>query len=37
MDGKAQAGIEYIITYGWALVLVTTIIGVLIMIAGGSN
>ena len=32
MNKKAQAGLEYLMTYGWALILVVTVIGVLIFI-----
>ncbi len=35
MNSKAQAGLEYLITYGWALVLVTTVVGVLVLLVGG--
>jgi len=35
MNKKAQAGMEYLMTYGWALVLVTTIVGVLVLLVGG--
>jgi len=35
MENKAQAGLEYLMTYGWALVLVATVIGVLIIVVGG--
>ena len=27
MGKKAQAGLEYLVTYGWALVLIATIVG----------
>ena len=30
MNSKAQAGLEYLMTYGWALIMIATIIGVLI-------
>ena len=33
---KAQAGLEYLITYGWALVAIATIIGVLVFAASGG-
>ncbi len=32
MNQKAQAGLEYLMTYGWALVMVSAIIGALILI-----
>ena len=32
MNKKAQAGLEYLMTYGWALILVVTVIGVLVFI-----
>ena len=32
MNSKAQAGLEYLMTYGWALILVVTVIGVLVFI-----
>jgi hypothetical protein len=31
---KAQAGLEYLMTYGWALILIATIIGVLVFVVG---
>lgn len=34
MKCAAQAGLEYLMTYGWALVLVATIVGVFVMIVG---
>ena len=33
---KAQAALEYLITYGWALVTVATIVGVLMFLGGGG-
>jgi len=30
--GKAQASLEYLLTYGWALILIATIIGVLVFV-----
>ncbi len=33
MNRRAQAGLEYLMTYGWALVIVATIVGVLIFVA----
>lgn len=32
MNSKAQAGLEYLMTYGWALILIATVIGVLVFI-----
>ena len=32
MNKKAQAGLEYLVTYGWALVIIATVIGVLVFI-----
>ncbi len=32
MNNKAQASLEYLMTYGWALIIIATIIGVLIFI-----
>jgi len=34
MDRKAQAGLEYLVTYGWAIVLVAAVIGTLVLIVG---
>jgi len=34
MNKRAQAGLEYLLTYGWALVLVTTVVGVLVLLVG---
>jgi len=34
MDNRAQAGLEYLMTYGWALILIATVIGVLVFIVG---
>jgi len=33
MNRKAQAGLEYLVTYGWALVLVAAVVGVLTFVA----
>jgi len=33
MNPKAQASLEYLLTYGWALILIATVIGVLVFIA----
>jgi len=32
MKSRAQAGLEYLLTYGWAFVLVMTILGVLVFV-----
>ncbi|MDP2974460.1 MAG: fibrinogen-like YCDxxxxGGGW domain-containing protein [Candidatus Diapherotrites archaeon] len=37
MNQKAQAGLEYLMTYGWALILVATIITVLVFVVGGGT
>jgi len=37
MNGKAQAGLEYLMTYGWALIIITTIVGVLVFIASSPT
>jgi nicotinamide riboside transporter PnuC len=41
MKTKAQAGLEYLMTYGWALILIATVVGVLVFIvsspAAGSE
>jgi len=34
MRSKAQASLEYLMTYGWALIIIATIIGVLIFVVG---
>ena len=34
MNQKAQAGLEYLMTYGWALIMIATVIGVLVFIVG---
>jgi len=34
MNKKAQAGLEYLVTYGWALVLVAAIVGTLVLVVG---
>ena len=33
---KAQAALEYLLTYGWALIAIATIIGILVFTAGGG-
>jgi len=37
MNKKAQAGLEYLVTYGWALVIVITFVGVLTFIISGPE
>jgi len=32
MNERAQSGLEYLMTYGWALILIATVIGVLVFI-----
>ncbi len=34
MNSRAQSGLEYLMTYGWALIMVATIIGVLVFLVG---
>ena len=34
MNSKAQAGLEYLMTYGWALIMIATVIGVLVFLVG---
>ena len=34
MEKKAQAALEYLMTYGWALIMIATVIGVLVFIVG---
>ncbi len=34
MNKRAQAGLEYLVTYGWALVLVASFVGVMVMLVG---
>ena len=34
---KAQAGLEYLLSYGWALILIATIIGVVIFVVTSPN
>ncbi len=34
MNAKAQAGLEYLMTYGWALILIATVIGVMVFVTG---
>jgi uncharacterized protein (UPF0333 family) len=37
MDNKAQAGLEYLMTYGWALVLLVTVVAVLFFLLGSAG
>ena len=37
MNGRAQAGLEYLVTYGWALVLIAAVVGVLVFVATPSE
>ena len=37
MKNKAQAGLEYLMTYGWALVIIVTVIGVLFLVIGSPT
>lgn len=37
MNSRAQAGLEYLMTYGWALILVATVIGVLVFVVGNPT
>ena len=32
MNSKAQAGLEYLMTYGWALIIIATVVGVLVFV-----
>ncbi len=34
MNNKAQAALEYLMTYGWALIIIATIFGVLVFVVG---
>lgn len=34
---KAQAGLEYLMTYGWAMILVATIVGTLVLVIGSPT
>tara|TARA_Y100000310_G_C20020735_1_gene507253 strand:- start:103 stop:360 length:258 start_codon:yes stop_codon:yes gene_type:complete len=36
MQRRAQAGLEYLMTYGWALILVTAVIGSLVLLGEDS-
>ena len=35
MKNQAQAGLEYLVTYGWALVLIATFIGAMVFVISG--
>lgn len=37
MVNRAQAGLEYLMTYGWALIIIATVIGVLVFIIGSPS
>jgi hypothetical protein len=37
MDNRAQSALEYLMTYGWALVVIAIIIGVLVVLLGSST
>ncbi len=34
MDSKTQVGLEYLMTYGWALVLIAAVVGMIVFIVG---
>lgn len=34
MNQKAQASLEYLMTYGWALIMISTVIGILVFLVG---
>ena len=34
MNSRAQAGLEYLMTYGWALIIIATVVGVLVFVVG---
>ena len=34
MEKKAQAGLEYLMAYGWAIVLVATVVGAMVFLVG---
>lgn len=36
-DNKAQSALEYLMTYGWALIVIAIVIGVLIFVTSGST
>ena len=37
MDERGQSALEYLMTYGWALVVIAIIIGVLVVLLGSST
>ncbi len=37
MNSKAQAGLEYLMTYGWALILIAAVIGVLVFVTSSPD
>lgn len=37
MDSKGQSALEYLMTYGWALIVIAIVIGVLIFVTGSST
>ncbi len=37
MDNRGQSALEYLMTYGWALVVIAIIIGVLVVLLGSST
>lgn len=36
-DNKAQSALEYLMTYGWALIVIAIVIGVLIFVTSGAT
>ena len=36
-SGRAQAALEYLMTYGWALVIIVTVVGVLFVVINEFN
>ena len=37
MKTKAQAALEYLMTYGWALIIIATVIGILVFVASPTD
>jgi len=37
MGKRAQAGLEYLLTYGWALVLIATAVSILVFLLGSTS
>ena len=37
MNNKGQSALEYLMTYGWALIVIAIVVGVLIVISSSSN